>query len=56
MYLHILYDYTNYVCIENKYVNDEIAHKLISAGLLFLLQNLVTLIHIDTLKRYMMCI
>ena len=34
MYLHIFYDCTNYVCIENRYVKDKIAHKLISVALL----------------------
>ena len=35
MYLHNFYDCINYVCIENRYVNDKIEHKLISAALLF---------------------
>ena len=37
MYLHIFYDCTNCVCLENRYVNDKIAHKLIKTALLFLL-------------------
>ena len=39
MYLHIFYSRTNYICLENRYVNDKIAHKLIIAALLFSLQS-----------------
>ena len=39
MYFHTFYGYTNYVCIENKVVNDKIAYTFIITALLFSLQD-----------------
>ena len=51
MYLHVFCNYTNYICIEHRYVNDKIAHKLISAALLFSLQNINS--YLSTIMRKM---